>query len=630
MTVKMEAQSRKNNPPHVKPPTIPDELLVSLSSTVCNGNKEGCFCVQNRTIRRPDAVWHHPLGRNKYKFFLEQPTSLTGAGSSELNMGPVLFSVFIPIVSGNNLNISDQLIPEEFNFVKNKGIGCLKFYEDAFTVQLMDEEQKLRVFPSLKPSGRKEAVELMRNMDDMLEKAGVDRQNEELSQLSQMEGLLELVKVEQNIYNTVFHELIRQVTVGCAEKGQVLAKLRQCYQALLDRIPRSLKALHTETVAQKSLGRRLTEEIHRIKSSLQQLSMEASKIKDHEALVCEQAEHAHQQLAEALIQTKTDSDVLQRYHELYELLRTRLEAQLLQMTEERNNWSKLTFSLALKLISIKKLHLVGQLHVSERGWFQTTEKDLKEIMELKDHWKDELTHVVSQLKTTERGYLILISLDCIRCSDLKHKENSVEEIHTDLKQWSQILALLSEYYQGEKPVSCQQTLGNLGVVQEKWLNLCLQLFERHPRLYEAPEGQEAVRKLEWVLPELIKQLGLKISGDSGEIHMAQTSWMFDLLLILTPDFTHFLSHWLKLAFLKHFSGMESGLNVHRVNFSLIHSDSEMRVRKAEQRALSAEEALQAALEKIQDLERQLQGQSGTLTLRRQILRTQKTLLFTEK
>lgn len=48
---------------------------------------------------------------------------------------------------------------------------------------------------------------------------------------------------------------------------------RQRYQALLDRIPRRLKALHTETVAQKSLGRRLTEEIHRIKSSLQQLSM---------------------------------------------------------------------------------------------------------------------------------------------------------------------------------------------------------------------------------------------------------------------------------------------------------------------------------------------------------------------
>lgn len=41
-----------------------------------------------------------------------------------------------------------------------------------------------------------------------------------------MEGLMELVRVEQNIYNIVFHEVIRQVTVSCAERGQLLAKLR--------------------------------------------------------------------------------------------------------------------------------------------------------------------------------------------------------------------------------------------------------------------------------------------------------------------------------------------------------------------------------------------------------------------
>lgn len=41
-----------------------------------------------------------------------------------------------------------------------------------------------------------------------------------------MEALLELVQVEQNIYNVVFHEVIRQVSVGCAERGQLLAKLR--------------------------------------------------------------------------------------------------------------------------------------------------------------------------------------------------------------------------------------------------------------------------------------------------------------------------------------------------------------------------------------------------------------------
>lgn len=41
-----------------------------------------------------------------------------------------------------------------------------------------------------------------------------------------MEGLLEVVRAEQNIYNIVFHEVIRQVTVGCAERGQLLEKLR--------------------------------------------------------------------------------------------------------------------------------------------------------------------------------------------------------------------------------------------------------------------------------------------------------------------------------------------------------------------------------------------------------------------
>lgn len=43
------------------------------------------------------------------------------------------------------------------------------------------------------------------------------------------------------------------------------------------------------------------------------------------------------------------SSVVQGYHELYELQRSRLEAQLLQMTEQRDNWKQLTLGLALKV-----------------------------------------------------------------------------------------------------------------------------------------------------------------------------------------------------------------------------------------------------------------------------------------
>lgn len=48
---------------------------------------------------------------------------------------------------------------------------------------------------------------------------------------------------------------------------------RQRYQSLLERIPCRLKALHTEVVAQRALDRQLAEEIHRVKTSMQQLSM---------------------------------------------------------------------------------------------------------------------------------------------------------------------------------------------------------------------------------------------------------------------------------------------------------------------------------------------------------------------
>lgn len=38
------------------------------------------FLVQGCGIRAPDAVWHHNSGRKKYHYFLDQPTSVTGAG----------------------------------------------------------------------------------------------------------------------------------------------------------------------------------------------------------------------------------------------------------------------------------------------------------------------------------------------------------------------------------------------------------------------------------------------------------------------------------------------------------------------------------------------------------------------
>lgn len=62
-----------------------------------------------------------------------------------------------------------------------------------------------------------------------------------LLSFSQMHNLLELIRLEQDIYNVCFHELIRQVSVHCVERGELLADLRQRYSSLLDRVPRQVK-----------------------------------------------------------------------------------------------------------------------------------------------------------------------------------------------------------------------------------------------------------------------------------------------------------------------------------------------------------------------------------------------------
>ncbi|XP_070688333.1 axonemal dynein light chain domain-containing protein 1 [Pempheris klunzingeri] len=586
------AEGRKTPLPPVNTQIIPDELLVSLTSTVSNQSTLGPTAHHRNCkgcgIRRPDAVWHHPLGRKKYKYFLEQPTSLTGAGRDISFLCDAMVTQMkttpLPPVTDRssigdtqNLSVSESLIPDEYHIVKNKGLRSLEFYEDAFTVQLQDDEQKLRVFPSLKPSGRLEVVQLMRMMDDMLVKAGVDQQSEELTELSEMEGLLELVQVEQNIYNIVFHELIRQVSVSCAERGQLLAKLRQRYQSLLERIPRRLKALHTEAVAQRALDRRLTEEIHRIKTSIQQLSTELSRIRDHDTLASQQAELAHRQLAAALDQTNTNTDVVQGYHELYELQRGRLEAQLLQMTEERDYWSQFTLCLALKVISVKKLQLISQLHIIQQSWNKTAEhcnlyltskdtEDLNSIMEVSDHWKEQLTAFMSQLKMAEHAQCeqlsaiqqgiakwLAICTTQNKCPEPKYDRASLERVHADLRQWSNTLSLQCERYQGEKLLCCQQTLCKLNWVQERWLNMSLQLLRRHPSPNgEPPGGQQALGELDRVLPELLKQLDTQVSGESG-IHDQITSlvglmesWVSKLRAVIGRQETISASDWLKL------------------------------------------------------------------------------------
>ncbi|XP_051980150.1 axonemal dynein light chain domain-containing protein 1 [Xyrauchen texanus] len=540
---------------------IPDELLATLTSTTCPQDRLGPPKLTKTPkdfkvclLHRPDPLWHHSSIRKKYQYFLNQPTSLTGAGRDISFLCDALVSqrdrVPLPPVAergsvqlqGDHKDMSslDTLIPEEYHIIKNKGLKGLQCYDDKFTVLLEDEKKNLRIFPSMKPSGRLEVIQLKKVMDDMLEKAGVNQEFDELTEISQMENLLELVRTEQSIYNIVFHELIRQVSVECAERGQLLANLRQRYVALLNRIPRQVKGLHTETLVQRALDRRLTEEIIHFKCSIAKLNTQLSMMKENDEYVSKEAEEAKEELSKALEQSQCNIDILAEYHDLYELQRRRLEGQMSQLSDERDLWRKATYSLSVKIIKINQLQLVRRLNISDQAWakiadhfivFLTAEDsvDVSHILELTDQWKEKLATFMENLRKAENNQCETIKSfhdnivkwhkfceDKIRNPNWKVDKSSEEELSHDLKKWSMVLMEQCERYGGEDLVSALKTLEMLADLQESWIEVCLQLFRRHPTSDGGPpKGQESMRELAKYITELHKQLEIRINGENG-------------------------------------------------------------------------------------------------------------------
>ncbi|XP_060685549.1 axonemal dynein light chain domain-containing protein 1-like [Hemiscyllium ocellatum] len=330
---------------------IPEEILLALTTvtnTCCRDEsmrpqmkskiQKNHKSLQIHGIRPTDRVWHHPVRRKKFKYLIDQPVQLAQAGRdisflcdavysqcSEESVPPVSVTMDKSAVRAQlekqpvikQFEVPESLIPDEYHIVKNKGVLGLEYYEDKYTTLLQDHEKKLRVFPSMKPSGRVEAIQLSQVMDSMLEKVGFNEDNEQQNKgETQMHHLLDLVKKEQDIYNIVFHELIRQISVDCAERGELLAKIRERYVNLLDYIPRHLNNMHNEIMMQRVLDKQLIVELFVFQNAVEKLNRTENEWKR----MLEQAINTKQQctktkkrlalqgkIGQALIQQKTQT-----------------------------------------------------------------------------------------------------------------------------------------------------------------------------------------------------------------------------------------------------------------------------------------------------------------------------------
>ncbi|XP_053460094.1 axonemal dynein light chain domain-containing protein 1 [Nycticebus coucang] len=568
-----ELREKKNMVDHSKPlPTslknefIPEEVLLSLTSAAnagpCPENllpPKKAKPPQNVLPRSIDPVWHHPIRRNKFKYLIDQPVSIIGAGRDISFLYDVKYvrgetrenTVCPPhldrslqaqdgvIVPHKPKKLTDTLIPEEFHIVSSTGVSGLECYDDKYTTLLTDSENRLLLFPSMKPNKRVEVVKLNDVMDAMLERAGAE--NQEYTGPTKMHKLLHMLKKEQTIYNTVFHELIRQVSVDCADRGELLSKIRQRYVQMLDQIARQMIDFYKDLVTQRMMDQRILEELYNFKHVIEELTRELCLVRAHDVKLTKDAEKAHRDLAQALLDAEKNAKMVEEYHDLYKLQRNRMENDIKQLMTERDVWSTATYDLALKVIERNRVVLAKRLYLNEKGWDKHSKHfiillstkdtaDLGLLQKLTHKWKNLVNKYREEIEHTEE--ITRNTLQTIRDGLSKwqehfknttdililspNKANVFELIILDFKQWQKALNEVKEKFTGDALLSKYDTFKIIKHLQENWSDIGFAIFGRHKSLEgEMPPEQKHMDDILKIIARLYKEFEIRINGDNG-------------------------------------------------------------------------------------------------------------------
>ncbi|XP_071947240.1 axonemal dynein light chain domain-containing protein 1-like isoform X2 [Antedon mediterranea] len=584
---------------------IPEEILNALTKIPKPVPKEGLptpHKTKNASISKGNApaanLWNYPNRRKKFQHLTNHPKSMTGAGRdiSFLYDVPITdLPVLKPDMTDRStirglekhkdhldtikqpMSVPETLIPSEYHVVKSKGVQSLEFQDEKYTTHLVDENKAPITFPSLKPASRYEVLQLKETINVMLEKAGVDDEDVEINGPTQIHNLLELIKKEQTIYNVVFHELIRQVTVECAERGELLSELRQRYCTLLDKVPRQVKSLHQEVMAQRALDRRLTEELFRFKTSISDLTFELSDVRQHDKLVTNQAQQAQEDLARALKESEKNSSLLTEYHELYELQRKRLEKHVASLASERELWCHAAYNLSLKVTEANSISTARRLNISEKSWSKLakhftvvlSDRDTDQLSQLQvliENHRKLTTEFNSSLlseeeKTRERLHIMKCGVnrwigefsENVMASNNNSvtkapSKEAIRRLYDDLRHWQEhahwqnLVPRISmnlnkevERFGGDILLGHEESMYKISKQTEQWTEIALKIFNRHrPDNGQEYADHENLLIMNKECDQLMRQFQIKVNGENGTakklIHLTNSMESWDTKL----------------------------------------------------------------------------------------------------
>lgn len=367
---------------------------------------------------------------------------------------------------------------------------------------------------------------------------------------TEMDTFMHIIREENKICQSVFQEIIRQVTVNMVERGEILSDIRKRYAKMFHKIPAHILQLHTELVAHRKLNRRLSEELHRAKDNIYDMLDQLNFVREHDDMVTEQAKEAQDKLLAILNEAESAEESREEFHNLYKMQRERLENQLRQSEKEKRLWVSAATNLALRMGKEYGMPDFLALHKCEEGRLRITKhiiviisdnnnSDLRSVEHKVDDWRFKATQISKEI--VQADYKCVEILAGVKKSMRKvlhnlttnEPQNEIELAHRllndfhvydvsslneQLEYWiDQVLHVSSRFMSG-KDVAIREEIVKARKMTTAWVESGFRVLRRNQDSTSGDEFlamNESLRAIQQDIFDWMNKLETRIVGEDG-------------------------------------------------------------------------------------------------------------------
>jgi hypothetical protein len=388
-------------------------------------------------------------------------------------------------------------------------------------------------------------------MQELLKSLSID---EDQDYPTEMHQFVHVIREENKIYDTVFQELIRQVTVNMVERGEVLSEIRNRYSKMFQKIPEHILSLHNELVAHRKLNRRLSEELNRARENIAEMVSHLQFVQEHDKAVTNQAYEAQEKLISILNEAESAEESMEEFHNLYKTQRSRLEHSLRQSEKEKQLWVQAATNLAIRIgdnYGIKDLMAIqkcedARIRVTNHILFLTSDYNHNELRAVEhriDDWRQKVTDISKEIVDEDFSNIELLGKLKKQMKKILHNlvtnepQNDVELAHKLLNELhiydvSSLVEHLEYWVDQVLTISVRFTSGKDNVIREEivvarkltnvWVEAAFKFLRRSQ---DGTSGDEflamndSLKNMQMNVFEWMAKLEARASGEDGIANM---------------------------------------------------------------------------------------------------------------